>query len=148
MPASMMMADVLSSNPKVSGSRSAMDAVGPMPGSTPTAVPSATPSRQNRMLCRASAWVKPSARLSRSSISPTQPVAEERQAQLQRQHEDDPGQDGEPDRRDDRPEPGDAAAGERREQHRAEDRRDDAQTVDRQGEEDDRPGDHHDGPPL
>jgi hypothetical protein len=31
---------------KVIGSSSAMVAVGPMPGSTPTAVPSATPMRQ------------------------------------------------------------------------------------------------------
>jgi len=45
MPASMISA-VTGSRLKVIGSSMAIVAVGPMPGSTPTAVPSTTPSRQ------------------------------------------------------------------------------------------------------
>jgi hypothetical protein len=49
MPASMI-SDATGSKLKVIGSSSATVAVGPMPGSTPTMVPSVTPSRQIRIL--------------------------------------------------------------------------------------------------
>jgi hypothetical protein len=43
MPANMMKAPVGSSIPEATGSRRAMVMAGPMPGSTPTAVPRMTP---------------------------------------------------------------------------------------------------------
>ena len=45
--------------PKVSGSRIEMVASGPMPGSTPTMLPTSTPTKQNIRLCGSSATPKP-----------------------------------------------------------------------------------------
>src|ERR1043165_1861637 len=45
--------------PKVSGSRIEMVASGPMPGSTPTMLPTSTPTKHQNRLCRSSATVKP-----------------------------------------------------------------------------------------
>src|SRR3990170_2246663 len=89
MPASMI-SDETGSRLKVIGSSIAMVAVGPMPGSTPTAVPSATPTRQYRMFSRRSAVSNPSRRLSSSSIrrSEREPRAEQVEPQLEREDED------------------------------------------------------------
>ena len=67
MPASMMI-DASGDNLKVIGSSMAMVAIGPTPGSTPTAVPRNAPMKQN---IRFHGWrtiEAPSARLERSSI--------------------------------------------------------------------------------
>ena len=45
--------------PKVSGSRIEMVASGPMPGSTPTMLPTSTPMKHQTMLCGSSATPKP-----------------------------------------------------------------------------------------
>src|SRR5687767_3662573 len=90
MPASMI-SEATASNSKVIGSRSATVAVGPMPGSTPTAVPSVTPSRQIRML---EGWSAVSRPRRMPSTSASQPVAEQRQPQLQQGDEDDEAQRG------------------------------------------------------
>ncbi len=45
--------------PKVSGNRIEMVASGPMPGSTPTMLPTSTPMKQNIRLCGSSATPKP-----------------------------------------------------------------------------------------
>src|SRR5919112_2748794 len=89
MPASMI-TDVTGSKPKVIGRSMAMAAVGPMPGSTPTEVPRATPSRQKSRFVGVKAVSKPSARLSNTPIDalPLQPGAEVRQPELQHDHED------------------------------------------------------------
>src|SRR3954462_7123157 len=73
MPASMIMA-VGGARPKVKGSNSAIAGIGPMPGSTPIAVPITTPIRQNSKLLGCRAVVSPISRLSNSSISePSRP---------------------------------------------------------------------------
>src|ERR671914_1241796 len=59
MPASMMIA-VTGSRPNVIGSRIAIVADGPRPGSTPTSMPTSTPIRQNRRLVGSSTTPKPS----------------------------------------------------------------------------------------
>ena len=74
MPASMI-SEVTGSKPKVIGSSRAMVAVGPMPGSTPTAVPRVTPMRQNSRLTGVNAVSNPRARLSRMPIRPVSPRA-------------------------------------------------------------------------
>jgi hypothetical protein len=58
MPASMMSA-VAGSSENVDGSRRAMAPTGPMPGSTPTRVPTSTPIRHAKRLAGASATEKP-----------------------------------------------------------------------------------------
>src|SRR5918997_2741540 len=62
MPASMMMA-VVAGWPKVIGSSSEMVATGPMPGSTPMAVPIRQPISAKVMFWKVSATPKPCARL-------------------------------------------------------------------------------------
>src|SRR5262245_29863748 len=63
MPASMMMADT-GSIPNVVGSRMVMPPRGPIPGSTPTIVPSSTPSAQYNRLVGVRQTEKPYSRLS------------------------------------------------------------------------------------
>src|SRR5262245_55206484 len=63
----MMMAPVASSL-NVSGSRMAIPAIGPIPGSTPTAVPMIEPSSANSRFCGCSATRKPAARLPKASM--------------------------------------------------------------------------------
>src|SRR5688500_1538515 len=86
MPASMM-SEATGSNENVIGSSSATVAVGPMPGSTPTAVPRVTPSRQIRMLEGWRATSSPRASPEKS-MSAAQPGAEDRQPQLEQADED------------------------------------------------------------
>src|SRR3569832_15836 len=62
MPASMMIACVAFS-PKVTGSRIEMPARGPMPGSTPTSVPTRQPRNAYQALWGSNATEKPSRRL-------------------------------------------------------------------------------------
>src|SRR5882724_6874543 len=64
MPASITIAFVASS-PKVIGSRIEMPASGPMPGSTPTSVPTRQPRNAYHSTAGCSATEKPSQRLSR-----------------------------------------------------------------------------------
>src|SRR6516225_9347556 len=66
MPASMMRAPT-GGNPKVMGNSMAMVATVPMPGRTPTNVPTSAPRRQNRTLKGLAATWKPIQRLPRSS---------------------------------------------------------------------------------
>src|ERR671916_1492416 len=72
MPANRMNAPV-GSNAYVTGSSSATAIAGPMPGSTPMAVPSSTPIAENSRLAGVSAWPKPSKRWVRFSITSDQP---------------------------------------------------------------------------
>ena len=55
--------------PKVIGSRSEMVATGPMPGSTPMAVPISAPSSAKSRFWKLNATLKPSARLSIKDVS-------------------------------------------------------------------------------
>src|SRR5262245_58274329 len=68
MPASMMSAPS-GGAPYVTGSSMAMVATGPIPGSTPMAVPSSTPIRQKPRLMGVRAAPKPVTRWARRSIS-------------------------------------------------------------------------------
>src|SRR5215204_7289129 len=68
MPASMIIAEG-GERPNVNGSSSATAGIGPMPGSTPIAVPMTTPIRQNSKLLGCKAVVSPISRLSKSSMS-------------------------------------------------------------------------------
>ena len=68
MPANMMNAPVGSSKLNVSGSSSAIVSAGPMPGSTPTNVPSGTPSSANSRFSGSSTVPKPSIRSLSASI--------------------------------------------------------------------------------
>src|SRR5262245_15395000 len=79
MPDSMISADT-GGSPKVTGSSIAIVAIGPMPGSTPTAVPRKTPIRQYSRFDRLIAVWKPSARFASTSIRlllTAEPAAEE-----------------------------------------------------------------------
>src|ERR1700712_3288787 len=83
MPASMIRAPT-GGSPKVIGSSIATVAMVPIPGSTPTRVPTSAPIRQSRRLIGESATPKPRARLEkRSTITPSlnQETREERQPQ-------------------------------------------------------------------
>src|SRR6478609_8962880 len=123
MPASMI-SEATGSNSKVIGSSNATVAVGPMPGSTPTAVPSVTPSRQMRMLVGWSAVSRPRRM---PSTSAPQPVAEQRQPQLQQPHEDDQAQRRDAGGRQRGLEHARAVAGERGDERRHEERRTEAE---------------------
>src|ERR1700682_1921735 len=83
MPASMIRAPT-GGRPKVIGSSIATVAMVPMPGSTPTSVPTRAPIRQSRRLIGEKATPKPSARLEkRSAIAPS--LNQETREELQRQ---------------------------------------------------------------
>src|SRR5262249_31633844 len=86
MPASMINAPT-GGRPKVMGSNIAMVATVPMPGRTPTKVPTSAPSRQNRMLYGLAATWKPIQRFARSSDMMTHPHSEEARPELERQFE-------------------------------------------------------------
>src|SRR5262245_38299251 len=86
MPASMIRAPT-GGSPKVIGSSIAMVATVPMPGRTPTRVPTSAPSRQNRMLYGLAATWKPIQRFARSSDMMTHPHSEETWPELERQFE-------------------------------------------------------------
>src|SRR5262249_19261825 len=86
MPASMINAPT-GGRPKVIGSNIAMVATVPMPGRTPTRVPTSAPSRQNRMLYGLAATWKPIQRFARSSDMMTHPHSEEARPELERQFE-------------------------------------------------------------
>src|SRR3954470_23185730 len=70
MPASMIRAPT-GGSPKVIGSNIATVAMVPMPGKTPTSVPTRAPIRHIRRLVGVSATPKPSARFEKSSITPS-----------------------------------------------------------------------------
>src|SRR5581483_9605448 len=81
MPASMISAPT-GGSPNVMGSSMATVATVPIPGSTPTSVPTSAPNRQKARLCRLVATEKPSTRLCRSSDIRSVPGPElERQLQ-------------------------------------------------------------------
>src|SRR6202011_3470449 len=83
MPASMIRAPT-GGRPKVIGSSIATVAIGPIPGSTPTKVPTSAPIRQSRRLIGENATPKPRARLEkRSTIAPS--LNQETREKLQRQ---------------------------------------------------------------
>src|SRR6266540_354818 len=85
MPASMIRAPT-GGRPKVIGSSIAMVATVPMPGRTPTRVPTSAPSRQNKMLYGWAATPKPIARFARSSDM-NYATASESRPELERQVE-------------------------------------------------------------
>src|SRR5688500_14759732 len=147
MPASMI-SDVTGSKPKVIGRSMAMVAVGPMPGSTPTAVPRATPRRQKSRFVGVKAVSKPSARLSKTPIDalPLQPGAEVRQPELQRDHEDQDAESGETAGDHDGGDHTRPVSRQRRQEHRPEQRRDQPQPPDRVSEEEE--GGHEQGERL
>ena len=70
MPASMMI-PASGGRKKVIGSRTAMVAVGPIPGSTPISVPSNAPSRQNPRLAGVIASLNPSIKRSTKFMTPS-----------------------------------------------------------------------------
>src|SRR5438477_6944766 len=83
MPASMIKAPT-GGRPKVIGSSIATVAMVPMPGNTPTSVPTSAPIRHSRRLIGVKATPKPSARLEKSSaITPS--LNQETREELQRQ---------------------------------------------------------------
>src|ERR1700738_1634577 len=83
MPASMISAPT-GGRPKVMGSSIATVAIVPMPGSTPTSVPTSAPIRHSRRLIGVRATPKPSERLEkRSAIAPS--LNQETREELQRQ---------------------------------------------------------------
>src|SRR3954454_3172673 len=85
MPASMISAPT-GGRPKVIGSSIATVAMVPMPGSTPTSVPTSAPIRQSRRLIGVKATPKPRARLEKSSaITPS--LDQETREELRRQPE-------------------------------------------------------------
>src|SRR5260221_4247937 len=89
MPASMISAPT-GGRPKVIGSSIATVAMVPMPGSTPTSVPTSAPIRHSRRLIGENATPKPRARLEkRSAITPSlnQETREKLQWQPQRLRE-------------------------------------------------------------
>src|SRR5918999_5081572 len=150
MPASMISA-VTGSKLNVMGSSNAIVAVGPMPGRTPTSVPSKTPRKQKKRFSGANAVVMPRPRSATRFIGrlvlldgalDRNPVAEDRQRQLECPHEDDDrrqGQaEGDHDRRHDTG-PASREPGHERGDERG---RGDPEVSDRCAEEDDRAGDH------
>src|ERR1700752_1171945 len=70
MPASMMSAPT-GGSPKVIGSSIATVAIVPMPGSTPTSVPTSAPIRQRPRLMGENATLKPRARFAKISMTPS-----------------------------------------------------------------------------
>src|SRR3954454_18988238 len=82
MPASMINAPT-GGRPKVIGSSIATVAMVPMPGGTPTSVPTSAPIRHSPRLIGVSATPKPRARFEKSSITPSR--YQETREQLQRQ---------------------------------------------------------------
>src|SRR4051812_43798057 len=85
MPASMIKAPT-GGSPNVIGSSIATVAIVPMPGNTPTRVPTSAPIRQSRRLIGVKATPKPSARLEKSSaIAPS--LNQKTREELQRQPE-------------------------------------------------------------
>src|SRR5438445_13677856 len=85
MPASMISAPT-GGKPKVIGSSMATVAMVPMPGSTPTSVPTRAPIRHSSRLIGENATPKPRARLeNRSAIAPS--LNQEAREELQRQPE-------------------------------------------------------------
>src|SRR5215208_1474015 len=98
MPPNMMNA-LIGSRPKVMGSRTATVIAGPMPGSTPTAVPRVTPASAQARCARVNAFAKPSPKACSVSISGrSQPAGEQPwgQRQLQYPGEEQVCRDGEP----------------------------------------------------
>src|SRR5689334_24676178 len=86
MPASMISAPT-GGRPKVIGNSIATVAMVPMPGSTPTSVPTSAPIRQSRRLIGEKATPKPSARLeNRSNIAPSRNQESRKQRHRQPQH--------------------------------------------------------------
>src|SRR5258706_9111576 len=72
----------------VSGSSRLIVDNGPMPGSSPTSVPTAQPMAQYIRLCSVSAWLKPNARLCRTSIRcPSDVPSDERQVEAEQGRE-------------------------------------------------------------
>src|SRR4030095_2763128 len=67
MPASMISAPI-GGSPKVTGSSMVMEAIGPMPGSTPISVPTRHPRNHSPRLDRVKATENPSERWARSSL--------------------------------------------------------------------------------
>src|SRR6185503_4534488 len=92
MPASMIRAPTGGSE-KVIGNSIATVATVPMPGSTPTSVPTSAPSRQNPILAGCAATEKPSARLwKRSNMVPAsehegRPQRERQFENIRKQHD-------------------------------------------------------------
>src|SRR3954452_20696164 len=102
MPASMMSAPT-GGSPNVIGSSIATVAIVPMPGSTPTRVPTSAPIRHSIRLIGVSATPKPRARFENRSITPSrnQEAREELQRQPQRVRKKQAAADGQADADDD-----------------------------------------------
>src|SRR5215813_6746843 len=69
--------------PNVSGSKIEMVASGPMPGSTPTMLPTSTPTKHHMMFCGSKATPKPYQRSVRAVASISQAPTERREGHLQ-----------------------------------------------------------------
>src|SRR6266568_6570813 len=85
MPASMISAPT-GGSPKVIGSSIATVAMVPMPGSTPTSVPTRAPIRHIRRLIGDNATTNPCARLAKRSITPSLDQKTRKQGHRQPQH--------------------------------------------------------------
>src|SRR6202012_5373086 len=69
--------------PKVSGSSTEMVASGPMPGNTPTMLPTSTPTKHHMRFCGSSATPKPYQRLERAEAIMLETPPEQREGDLQ-----------------------------------------------------------------
>src|ERR1700744_4817424 len=69
--------------PKVRGSSTEMVASGPMPGSTPTMLPTSTPTKHHIRFCGSSATPKPYQRSGRAEARISEPPLEQREGNLQ-----------------------------------------------------------------
>src|SRR5918998_5013992 len=143
MPASMISA-VTGSKLNVIGSSNAIVAVGPMPGRTPTSVPSKTPRKQKKRFSGANAVVMPRPRSATGVIGRLyrNPVAEDRQRQLECPHEDDDRRQGQAEGDHDRRHDTGPASREPGDERGDESGRGEPEVSDRRAEEDDRAGDH------
>src|SRR5215470_17959990 len=100
MPASITIA-LVASRPKVAGSRMLIPASGPIPGSTPTSVPTTQPRKAYHMTSGRKATEKPRSRLSAIDSTALEPQQAVRQRRLQQRPEQDIGKQADADAEDD-----------------------------------------------
>src|SRR5689334_15158685 len=135
MPASMISAPT-GGRPKVIGSSIATVAMVPMPGSTPTRVPTSAPIRHINRLIGENATAKPWARLANRSIAPSlhQEAREQRHRQSQHVREQQRAGGGQADADDQRLAPARLVGSERRDQEARQTRDHEPERTDRERE--------------
>src|SRR2546423_8226041 len=143
MPASMISPDT-GSRWKLSGSSTAMGAIGPMPGSTPISVPISAPASAKPRLAGVSATPKPVARWSKSSMGSK--IRPDRDGQSEPLDEDRPGEEDQAERRGRRFPRLDAARGEAADPDQQKNCDHEAEPFERQAECDKARGDNENRP--